>query len=152
MAEIQSKVIKRSGRHVASRLFHAKNDKEAIAGWKLELNRILHVFNVRSAISAWSSLTVSFQTELAVNTNVTVSDIRHGVVNTHVTVSDTHAIVSGIRDDVSKIREGIDGQVQPAQIRSAASTTKESRTSYLYLAHPESRLHRHQGPASDATN
>ena len=136
MAEIKSKVIKRSGRHVASRLFHAKNDKEAIAGWKLELNRILHVFNVRSAISAWSSLTVSFQTELAVNTNVTVSD--------------THTIVSGIRDDVSKIREGIGGQVQPAQTRSAASTTKESRTLYLYLAHPESRLHRHRGPVSDA--
>ena len=48
MGEIQRKVIKQSGRNPASRLFHAKNDKEAIAAWKSDLNKILHVFNVRS--------------------------------------------------------------------------------------------------------
>ena len=48
VAEIQSKVIKQSGRNAASRLFHARNDKETIAAWKSELNRILIVFNVCS--------------------------------------------------------------------------------------------------------
>jgi hypothetical protein len=137
-------VIKRSGQNTVTRLFHAKNDKETIAAWRLELNRILHVFSVRPAISAWSSLTVNLQTELAVTTHVTVSDIRHGVV-------DTRAIVSGIRDDVSKIREGIGGHVQAAQTRSAASTTKKFHILHSHLAHPESRLHRHRGPVSDAT-
>ena len=50
MAEIQGKVLNQSRRNIASRLFHAKNDKDAIAAWKLDLNRILHVFNVRAVI------------------------------------------------------------------------------------------------------
>jgi hypothetical protein len=48
VAEIQRKVIKQSGRNAVSRFLHAKNDGGAIAGWKLDLNRILHVFNVCS--------------------------------------------------------------------------------------------------------
>jgi len=51
VAEIQKRVIKRSKRNVVSRLFHAKNDKEAIAGWKSELNKILVIFNVCSVPS-----------------------------------------------------------------------------------------------------
>jgi len=49
VAEIQRSVIERGKRNVVSRHFHAKNDKEMIATWRLDLNRILHVFNVRSA-------------------------------------------------------------------------------------------------------
>ena len=138
MVEIQNKVVKRSGRNAASRFLQAKNDKEKIAGWRVELDRILQVFKVRSVISAWSSLTVNFQTGLA--------------VTTHVTVADTHTIISDIRDDVSKIREGIGGQVQPAQTRSVASATKEFSTLHLYLAYLENRLPRGQGPVSDATS
>jgi hypothetical protein len=50
VAEIQKKVMKQSERNAVSRLLHAKNDKETIASWKLELNRILQVFNVRSVV------------------------------------------------------------------------------------------------------
>ena len=46
VAEVQRKVIKQSGRNSALRLFHAKKDKETIAAWKVDLNRILHIFNV----------------------------------------------------------------------------------------------------------
>ena len=46
--EIRRIIIKRGKRNVISRRYHAKDDKAAIAAWKLELNRILHVFNVRS--------------------------------------------------------------------------------------------------------
>ena len=99
MGEIQRKVIKQSKRNAFARLLHAKNDKETITGWKSELNRILHVFTVRSVIFPRSSLIVNFQAEL--------------VMTTHVTVSDTHTIVSNIRDDVAKIREGTGGQIQP---------------------------------------
>ena len=53
MAEIQREVIKQSGRYTATRLLHVKNDKEAIAAWKLDLNRILQVFNVRVLIHVW---------------------------------------------------------------------------------------------------
>ena len=51
IAEIQNKVIEQSGRNATSRLFHARNDKEIIAAWKSELNRILVVFNVCSVRS-----------------------------------------------------------------------------------------------------
>ena len=51
VGEIQTKVIKQSGRNAAFRLFHARNDKEIIAAWKSELNRILVVFNVCSVPS-----------------------------------------------------------------------------------------------------
>jgi prophage DNA circulation protein len=54
------------------------------------------------------SLTVGFQTELAINTCAAVSDIRHDVANTHSIVSDvhhdvanTHNIVSGTHNVVS---------------------------------------------------
>jgi len=55
MAEIQRKVVKQNGRNAVSRLVHAKNDKEKIAAWKLDLDRILHVFNVRSATSVMTT-------------------------------------------------------------------------------------------------
>ena len=48
VAEIQGDIIEKGRRNLLSRLIHAKNDEEAIATWKLALNRILHVFNVRS--------------------------------------------------------------------------------------------------------
>ena len=46
--EIHERVTEKSKRNQLSRLFHARNDKETIGTWKLDLNRILHVFNVRS--------------------------------------------------------------------------------------------------------
>ena len=49
MAEIQEKVTEQSERNAASRVFNAKNDKETVAGWESDLNRILHIFNVRLA-------------------------------------------------------------------------------------------------------
>jgi hypothetical protein len=72
------------------RFLHARNDKDKIAAWKLELDRILQVFNVRSATLTWPSLIVPFQLELGVSILVTVTDIRN---------------------DVSRIQEQISGQV-----------------------------------------
>ena len=44
--EIQQEVTKQGERGTASRVFHAKVDKEKIATWRTNLNRILLVFNV----------------------------------------------------------------------------------------------------------
>ena len=51
VAEIQGHIIKRGKRNVISRHYHARDDKDAIATWRLDLNGILHIFNVRSAAS-----------------------------------------------------------------------------------------------------
>jgi len=106
VAEIQRKAIKHSKRNVVSQLFHAKNDKETIASWKAELNRILQVFNVCSTVPVRSSLTIRFQTELALNTHAIVSDVHHGVVNTHTMVSEMHR-------NMLKSQEGTDDQYPP---------------------------------------
>ena len=90
MAEIQKKIAKQSKRNVVSRHLHAKNDKETIATWRSGLNRILLAFNVRFVLSAWQLLTSHPQAELAINIHLAISDIRQ---------------------DVSKIREEIGGQV-----------------------------------------
>ena len=44
---IERKIVMRGERNVLSRLFHATNDKDTIVGWKQDLNKILHIFNVR---------------------------------------------------------------------------------------------------------
>ena len=59
VAEIQNKVIKRSGRSRASRFLHARIDKDAIAAWKSDLSRLLQVFNVGSAHSWFIAATDS---------------------------------------------------------------------------------------------
>jgi len=50
VADIQRKVIKQGKRNAVTQLFHAKNDKEMIAAWRADLNRILLVFNVSSIV------------------------------------------------------------------------------------------------------
>jgi len=109
VAEIQGKVIKRSGRGSVSRLFHAKSDKDAIAAWKLDLNRILHVFNVRTVAYVQLLLTVHSQTELAINTHVIVSDVHHGV-------ADTRAMVSDMHRNMLNSQQGADDQYQSVSI------------------------------------
>ena len=49
--EIQRRIIKQSKRNVISRHLHARIDKDKIAAWRMDLVRILQVFNVRSIVS-----------------------------------------------------------------------------------------------------
>ena len=70
VAELEERVIKRSGENAVFRLFHAKSDKESIAAWKLDLDKILRVFSVRSVIFAWLLLIIPFQYKLIVQNRV----------------------------------------------------------------------------------
>ena len=77
MASIQKKIVKQGKRNVASRLLHAKNDKEIITAWKQDLNKILHVFNVSSAgPEVDNRLRPPFQTELLINNHMMLLDIH----------------------------------------------------------------------------
>jgi hypothetical protein len=115
LAEIQRKIIEKGKRNAISRLVHAKNDKETIAAWKSDLNRILLIFNVCSLVFVWLSLTARSQTELTINTHVTVSGMRHDVATTHTIVSDvrndvasTHTMVSDMHHIMTKSQGGAD--------------------------------------------
>lgn len=46
VAEIQGEVLKQSGRSKLSRFLCSGDDKDAVAVWKLDLNRLLHFFDV----------------------------------------------------------------------------------------------------------
>ena len=48
MAEIERGVIKQGKRNVISQHLRAKADKEKIAAWRLDLDKVLQVFDVRS--------------------------------------------------------------------------------------------------------
>ena len=61
--------------------YHAKDDKEAIAAWKSELNRILHVFDVCYFASTSRLLTVRFKAELGMSARTTASGTRKVPVN-----------------------------------------------------------------------
>ena len=76
-----------------------------IAAWRSDLDRILHVFEVRSIVhSLPRPLTVHLQTELALHTHIAVSDVR-GLV------SDIHrAVVKGQEGgDIKNQTVGIHG-------------------------------------------
>jgi hypothetical protein len=90
--EIQAAVTKKSERDALFRFVHANHDKEKITVWRWKLRDFLQLFTVRPIIFAWSSLIDLFQAEVVVN---------------------THVNLSGVRDDVSKIQEEINGQVRP---------------------------------------
>jgi len=96
MAEIQRRIVEKRERGLLSRLAHAKNDKETIAAWKMDLIRILQVFNVCSAGPGRLSLTASFQTELALNTHTIVSDIRQDMLKGSKDTGSKYEAVSSI--------------------------------------------------------
>jgi len=96
LADIRSKLAKRSKQNVVLRAFHAKNDSQTIASWRADLNRILLVFNVRSVFPAQPPLTVQLQTELGLNIYTTVSNIQDGVTKTSTVAENTQAMVSDI--------------------------------------------------------
>lgn len=74
---------------------------EKIAAWRSDLVRVLHVFNVGPTVCARPPLTQHSQTELA--------------INTHVTVSETHAIVSKLEHNVTTMVSDIHRAVVKGQ-------------------------------------
>ena len=107
MAAIQRNVRELNKRNFLSRHFHAKNDKDAIAAWKSDLNRILHVFTVRSIVPSLAFLMSRFQVEFAVTTHVVAIDIHRGVENTQNMVSDLHQDVENTQDMVSDLHHDV---------------------------------------------
>ena len=133
MSDIERNIIKRGKRNALSRQFRARDDEKAIAAWKLELDKIRHVFEVRSFACTWRLLTSSLQTELAAATDTTLSDIhreayasrtntpdpqkgapgtgatqvRPDVLNTPTTASDIHHSVTDPHPILPKIQKGL---------------------------------------------
>ena len=108
MAQIQRSAVEPDKRNFISRIFNAKKDKETVAAWRSELDRIVHVFEVRSALHSLPALLiVHLQTELAIHTHLAVSDVREDVGDIRVDVGDIREDVGDIRGGVVDIREDV---------------------------------------------
>ena len=106
MARIQESAVEPDKRNSLSRIFNAKNDKGTVAAWRSDLDRILHVFEVRTTgHSLPTLLKVRLQTELALHTNAAVSDVHEVVANTQGVVANTHGVVANIREAVANTHE-----------------------------------------------
>ena len=116
VAEIQRSVTKQSKQNALSRLLHAKNNKEKVAAWKSDLDKLLQVFQVCSVASTWSLLVliICSQIQLLLNTNVITSDIHANIVSTQTIVSNihqggisTHSVVSELQHNVTNTLSNI---------------------------------------------
>ena len=131
LGEIQREIVKKGKRNAVSRLFHAKIDKETIAAWKSDLAKALLIFNVRSVVAVWLSLTACSQTELALNTHTIVTGMDRNVMSTHIIVSgidhnvvNTHTMVSDIHHIMVKSQEAVDGKNTSVSITCTLFTTE----------------------------
>ena len=105
--EIQRHIVKRGKRNAISRLYHAKDDKEAIANWRSDLDGILRVFNVCSATPTRPLLTFGFQAELGINERPTVSDTDQDAASKHTTVSNVHRDSPNTEEIIPDVRRGV---------------------------------------------
>jgi hypothetical protein len=99
VVKIQGKVVKQGKRNALHRFVLSKTDKDKIADWRQDFMRILQVFNVGAIGSVGHSYTNSaapLQTELAVDTNLTVTD--------------TNTMVAGMYRNMVTEREGASGK------------------------------------------
>ena len=143
MRDIQTKIIERNARNALSRLLHAKNDRETITAWKLDLDRTLHIFNVGSVTHARSSLTVLSQTELSINTHTAISDIHRTIMGTQGGTNGKNCSVSFTRA-ISTAESTL--TVTQTRTRSGTLINKAPSLSYLHLAHlvnPRPHLQEH---------
>jgi hypothetical protein len=86
MVKIQGKVVKQGKRNALHRFILSKTDKDKIAAWKQDFMRVLHVFNVRAidyVCRSFANSATPFQTELAIDTNMTVTDTKTMVEDMH---------------------------------------------------------------------
>ena len=116
MDEIQKYIINRGKRNVISRRYHAKDDEEAIATWRLDLDRILPAFNVRPTIPTRCLPTLCFQIELGVNTHAAGSGTHQDAANEHTIGSDVANTNTIMYRNKPKSREGADGKNQAVSI------------------------------------
>ena len=92
MGEIKRNIAKQGKRHTISRTFWPKKEKEAIATWRLSLNRILCVLNVRSVSSCNRCWGADFplQSEFGSGEPLVTPDPRHGAAEPRTTTPDAH--------------------------------------------------------------
>ena len=147
---MQKKIIKQSGRHRVSRFFHARDDKDTIAGWKSDLNRILVVFNVCPVYFLLVAANFpSPQTELTMNTHTIVADMHQNMLRTREATDSQNRVVG---DNYFLYTAEKILIVAQTQNKSAISTTDRSSFLRLFLVYLENLHLHHRGPSLVVTS
>ena len=109
---MRRKVNNRGKRNPVFRFVLAKSDKDEIAAWNRDLDRLLHIFNVRQTSPVGDRQTCSnlFQTELAIDTNIRVANTEINVTNTQTIVANTEIKVTNTQTMVADIHQKLTGQ------------------------------------------
>jgi hypothetical protein len=127
VAKIQGDVVKQGKRNALYRFVLPKTDKDRIAAWKQDFMRVLHVFNVRSIGFVGHSYVNSaapFQTELAIDTNMTVTDTKTIVTDTKTMMTETKTMVADMHRTMLTEREGVSGGIHSVGTTFYPSTTE----------------------------
>ncbi|KAF9791220.1 hypothetical protein BJ322DRAFT_436311 [Thelephora terrestris] len=119
VAEIERKVKEESKRNAALRLLHAKSDKDKIAGWASDINKILQIFNTELAIDTNVAVSgtyniVSGVQNIVSGTHNVVLDTHNVALETQNVVSKSHNLLSDIHQTIAKQQEASNGQNLPA--------------------------------------
>ena len=150
VAEIHGNVTEKGERNSLSRVIHARSDKDVVAAWRSDLNRILHVFNVRSvgSVPLPPSLTSPFQTELAMDTHGMVLDIhRNALAGREGTNVQHHSVSATLYPSTTE--HSPSSRPNPGQ-PSRMLITWSLQSHFCTVTLPECLLPRHRGPALDA--
>ena len=131
MAAIQKRIVKWGKRSPFSRRFNAKYDDDAIANWRLDLDKICRDLDVRCFTFLGPLLSSCSQTGLATRTDAGVSHLRHEASNSHVNAhnpgydtSSSSLIVPDPRHNVSNanaVKPDVHVQGDPANTRTVSS-------------------------------
>ena len=157
MTEIQEYIVKRDKRNAISRIFRSKDDEKAVAGWRLNLEKIRLIFDVRVLVFLFfcpGLPTSCFQTELAINkdtnandtsnahttspgidrkgSNTGVPEVRRDVPAVHHGVVPSRPIVPGVKNDHEESRTVV-SNVHRNTVESQESTNSQNRTVSMAL-------------------
>ena len=115
----------------------------------MKLYQILHVFNVCLVTLSPISLTIRFQTELAIDTHMVVSEIHRTIVERQGETNGSGLFVRNHCNLLTIVQVLIFSQTQT---RFATSTTYRLIVLLLRIAHLENPHLYRQGPVSGAVN
>jgi len=114
--EIKKNIVKQGKRRAISKVLRPNKEKQAIAGWRLSLNRILCVLDVRSVHSRNRCRGTNFpsQIEFGSGESATVSGTHHDGADPHTaTVVDAHSGTSSAETIVLTAPKNVSGSRTP---------------------------------------
>ena len=108
--KIKKNIVKQGKRRAIPWAFRPKKGKEAITGWRLSLNQILCVLEVRFVRSCkCCCVNLQFQIEFGRGEPVSISGSRHNVAESHPAAPDVHPRNSSSETVTSTASHGISG-------------------------------------------